>query len=281
MGKILIVNDDQVTQKLIKMRLEYAGYSVVSAHNGKEAMQGLQKDTPDLIISNDVSREGDSFALCKVLKENPDMGSIPIVILSSNRCLKDSFLALGVNEIFDYPVEGDMLLSRIQKIIVEQTLQKQLPIASGDKKGSTTVSVEQVERVLIGEDNNDLIIFMCDALKKEGRYIEVVSGEENIINKALSLSPQIILMNVQMEHCSIKKIITQLNHIPKLKTQVLLYIYFAKRDMADNSETHYFYTHYFNEISGSITFPIYYMGVLDKGTFKNAVEARTKQESKQ
>jgi len=275
--RILIINDDEIMQKLIRMRLEFTGYDVVCANTVEQVMQNTKLQKPDLTIIKDVMDHVDGFAVCKVLKSTLDTQHIPMVVLSSNRNIKDSFLDLGVNELIEFPFEGDVLMDRIQKTFLEQTLEnatKQGPAGSArDPSGHA----HSKRRILICEPSNDLETFMCDMLRKQGHYVETALSEEEIIKKVLTMSPHIILLNVQREKSSAKQIIEKIRRTPNIQFQVLLYTYFKKQHMAENSDLHYYYGHYLDQVSNQADFPIDYVGSLNKEIYKKIMEERMAQ----
>ncbi len=83
MTKIMIVEDDRTTVKLLKFLLEKRKYEVVSRKNGREAVDTVEKESPDLILMDIMMPEMDGIEATRKIKENEKTSSIPIIILSA------------------------------------------------------------------------------------------------------------------------------------------------------------------------------------------------------
>ena len=81
--KILVVDDEPHVVTYLETLLQDNGYATTSASNGKEAMQRIQEERPDLVCL-DVSMPEESGVRCyRNLKENPELSSIPVVIVTA------------------------------------------------------------------------------------------------------------------------------------------------------------------------------------------------------
>ena len=79
MSKILIVDDLQSELDLIGQYLIQAGYSIVTATNGNEALQKVVQNKPDAIVTDWMMPKMGGLDLCRKLRKNPDTANIPIV----------------------------------------------------------------------------------------------------------------------------------------------------------------------------------------------------------
>jgi twitching motility two-component system response regulator PilG len=87
LGTILIVDDSPTVRKLVSMTLEKSGYAIMTAADGYEAADQLLKSLPDLILL-DIAMPGmDGYQVCKLIKENKETSTIPVIMLSG----KDGF----------------------------------------------------------------------------------------------------------------------------------------------------------------------------------------------
>src|SRR3979411_879469 len=78
--RILIVDDDAMAREILKRILEHAGYEVMTAGSGPEALRTLQQGIPHLVVVDLMMPEMDGFELCRRIKSHLD---VPIVILSA------------------------------------------------------------------------------------------------------------------------------------------------------------------------------------------------------
>lgn len=81
--KVLIVDDDREWNLLLKMKLGIAGYKVDQAFNGKQGMEKISADKPDLVLLDITMPVMDGWDVCQALRENPDTKELPIIIQSS------------------------------------------------------------------------------------------------------------------------------------------------------------------------------------------------------
>jgi CheY-like chemotaxis protein len=122
---ILVIDDDVNFVAAMKPMLQSKGYSVDAAHNKKEAMQKLEKSTPDLILL-DIMMEKltDGFDICYKLKHDPETKKIPVLAVSSimeETGFKFSPFTDGeyfeADDFLQKPVEPAILLGRVERLL--------------------------------------------------------------------------------------------------------------------------------------------------------------------
>jgi DNA-binding response OmpR family regulator len=92
--KILIVDDEVDVVEVVEMLLETEGYNVLKAYNGKEALDMLETEIPDLVILDIMMPEIDGVEVCRRMRGMDEMSDIPIVMFSAKLSAidkKDSF----------------------------------------------------------------------------------------------------------------------------------------------------------------------------------------------
>ena len=82
-NKILVVDDEPHVVTYLETLLQDNGYATASASNGREAMERIQEDRPDLVCL-EISMPEESGVRCyRNIKENPELASIPVVIVTA------------------------------------------------------------------------------------------------------------------------------------------------------------------------------------------------------
>ena len=116
--KILVVDDLEDYHQLMKMLMRAAG-SISSAFNGKEAIEMIGKERPDLIIMDLRMPIMDGFEAIRLIRENPETKKIPILGISAQAMPEDqeNCLAAGADGFVTKPVEYDTLRREILKIL--------------------------------------------------------------------------------------------------------------------------------------------------------------------
>jgi len=104
MTTILLVDDNELQRKMIRVHLEHAGYQVICAATGRQALELARQAPPDLVVSDVVMDDLDGFGLCRRMREHPALDHIPILLLSSHyRQDSDRQLArsIGASELME------------------------------------------------------------------------------------------------------------------------------------------------------------------------------------
>ncbi|MFH1070276.1 MAG: PAS domain S-box protein [Candidatus Glassbacteria bacterium] len=126
--EILIVEDSPTQALNLQYLLEKNNYKVSAARNGREALDFVKKKKPTLIISDIVMPEMDGFELCRNIKTDESLKDIPILILSALSDPEDIIKGLsnGADNFLTKPYEEKLLLSRIEYVLVNRNMRKNL-----------------------------------------------------------------------------------------------------------------------------------------------------------
>ena len=120
--KILVVDDNEIILKTISLKLRGAGYQVVTALDGSEAVAAARKESPDLILL-DISFppsvggvEWDGFRMMEWFHRLEAVKKIPIIVITGSEELHDKERALssGAVAFFHKPIDHDDLLKVIR-----------------------------------------------------------------------------------------------------------------------------------------------------------------------
>ncbi len=114
--KLLIVDDMKSFLDLERAFLRRADCHLLTASTGLEAIKVAQTDRPDLIILDIEMPELDGVQATRILKANPSLAAIPVVIFSSTS-RKDEALAAGAQEFISKPVDEDRFLDIILRYV--------------------------------------------------------------------------------------------------------------------------------------------------------------------
>jgi CheY-like chemotaxis protein len=128
--KILVVDDEADVRNLTKMMLEGAGYEVVQAANGDEALAMVATEAPDLVLLDVVMPGKSGFEVCKALKASEKTKGIPVIV----------FTVLGREVDFRLSMESgaDEFLSKPLKPEDMSNLLKEIRTQLNKVKGQTT-----------------------------------------------------------------------------------------------------------------------------------------------
>lgn len=117
--KILTVDDEVDIVKGMEVRLKFAGYDVITAYDGLEALNKARSEKPDLIILDLMLPKLDGLKVCALLKSDTRYSRIPIIILTAKA--QESDIKLGKEVKADLyltkPFDIKVLLDNIKELI--------------------------------------------------------------------------------------------------------------------------------------------------------------------
>ena len=116
---ILVVDDNRLVRELVRDAFADAGYQVITAEDGREALERLTEERVDLIVTDATMPGMDGWQLCERLKGDPQMRDIPLVFLSSEREVHHRLrgLRLGAYDYLCKPFSTEELLVRARLIL--------------------------------------------------------------------------------------------------------------------------------------------------------------------
>jgi len=120
--KILTVDDEPDVLELIRYHLAKAGYDVSLAITGRQALERINEDKPDLVLLDLMLPDIDGFGVCELLRRNPETANLPIIIVSAwgtpdSRTLG---LELGALDYITKPFSPKELLYRVGRLLAQR-----------------------------------------------------------------------------------------------------------------------------------------------------------------
>ena len=127
-GKVLIVEDTDSLRITLKVRLENAGLEVVSAIDGQEAIQLLEKVIPDLILADIVMPKVNGVEFLHYVKSQKKYKDIPVIMLTAKGEKKDVMLAkqAGADDYIIKPFDGTKLIDKVLLFIQSKKHKKNI-----------------------------------------------------------------------------------------------------------------------------------------------------------
>lgn len=119
-GYILVVDDIPDILRLLDATLQFKGYRVVTARDGQEALEVIQKERPALVIADILMPKMDGFSLLHRIRIDPNTRDIPVVFLSATYVGqedKEFARAIGVTSFLEKPVDLDKFFPIISDIL--------------------------------------------------------------------------------------------------------------------------------------------------------------------
>lgn len=116
---ILLVEDDEMSRDVLSRRLARFGYVVITAVNGRQALETARKNRPDLILMDMCMPEMDGFDATRSIKADSQMASIPVIALTALNTAVDVRRAIqsGCDSYETKPVNVSRLKLKIEKLL--------------------------------------------------------------------------------------------------------------------------------------------------------------------
>ena len=116
---ILIADDEPNQLELMDYNLRNAGFSIIKASNGKEALELIENHSPDLIILDWMMPKMSGIDVCRTLRSRSETKQLPIIILSARSEDSDKSLGLdtGADDYISKPFSPKELLSRVKALL--------------------------------------------------------------------------------------------------------------------------------------------------------------------
>ncbi|MCX7854593.1 MAG: response regulator [Anaerolineae bacterium] len=122
-GKILIVEDDLESLKLIGLMLQSRGYQIVAAQSGPQALNKVVSESPDLILLDVMMPGMDGYEVARRLRADARTAAIPIIMLTARGQVTDKVAGFeaGADEYLVKPVHPAELVTRIESLLTRST----------------------------------------------------------------------------------------------------------------------------------------------------------------
>jgi len=119
MAKILLVDDEIQLIKIVKIRLESHGHEVLTAFDGKEGLEKVKSEKPDLIILDVMMPKIDGYQVCRLLKTDALYANIPIILFTGKA--QDDFEEIGdkvgADAFVRKPFDSKVLLGKVEELL--------------------------------------------------------------------------------------------------------------------------------------------------------------------
>jgi DNA-binding response OmpR family regulator len=119
MTKILVAEDEPDIRELVTFMLRFAGYEVVAAANGEDAVLTAARELPDLVLLDVRMPRMTGYDACRLIRANPDLRNVPVVFLSAKGQETEvrSGMEAGAEEYLLKPFSPMELTNRVRTIL--------------------------------------------------------------------------------------------------------------------------------------------------------------------
>ncbi|HLX59134.1 MAG TPA: response regulator transcription factor [Ktedonobacteraceae bacterium] len=181
---ILTADDDPQLLRLITRNLQLEGYVVLSASDGQQALEEIERSTPDLVLLDVMMPKMDGFTVCQRVRE---FSAVPIIIVTARGQDQEKVrgLDLGADDYLTKPFSVDELLARVRAVL----------------RRTQFSAKESAQGLQTSISTGDLTIdYSQHLVTKAGKEIPLTPTEYNIIAYLAQNAGRIITQDLLLEH---------------------------------------------------------------------------------
>jgi CheY-like chemotaxis protein len=118
LGRVLVVDDDDVIRQLITVNLELEGFEVETAHDGQDCLDKVKKVAPDVVTLDIMMPRLDGWETATRLREDPETAALKVVLLSARAQEADLQRGsrIGVDAYLTKPLDPDELIYVVRRL---------------------------------------------------------------------------------------------------------------------------------------------------------------------
>src|SRR5205809_5273241 len=127
-ARVLVVDDVEANVKLLEAKLSSEYFDVLSAYNGRSALEIADSELPDIILLDIMMPRMDGFEVCRRLKANPRTADVPVVMVTALSDVADRLRGLesGADEFLTKPVNDTALFARVRSLVRLKRMMEEL-----------------------------------------------------------------------------------------------------------------------------------------------------------
>jgi len=196
--KILIVDDDMETLRLVGLMLQRQGYQIVAASNGTQALGLTRNEKPDLIVLDVMMPDMDGYEVTRQLRQDKETLDIPIILFTAKSQVDDKVTGyeVGADDYLTKPVHPAELVAHIKALLARGKNRAVAPQEKGYSigfiaaKGGLGVSSLALNLAITMRQRSKTEVIAAELRPGQGTWgVELAFPETDGLNKLLKLKP--------------------------------------------------------------------------------------------
>ncbi len=116
---VLVVDDEPMARTLLRLMLVRAGFEVVEAEDGFDALEKLKESLPDVMILDVMMPGIDGFSVCEAVRDDASTADLPVIMLSAKTDLEsvNKGLRVGANKYLTKPISPEELTRQVRDVL--------------------------------------------------------------------------------------------------------------------------------------------------------------------
>ncbi len=233
-ARILVVDDIEANVRLLEARLMAEYFQVLTAFNGRDALDICQNGHCDLVLLDVMMPEMDGFEVCRRLKSNPRTMHIPVVMVTALDQNEDRVLGLdaGADDFLTKPVNDLALITRVKSLVRLKMLTDELRLRA--TTGQEITVQELASNAALGEGTpRPKVMVVDDRPSSYERVVKFLSVENNVRlvsdpNEALLVAVDddfdCVVISMSLENMDALRLCSQLKSLERTRMLPILMI---------------------------------------------------------
>lgn len=232
-ARVLVVDDVLPNVKLLAAKLTREYFDVITAHNGPEALDRIQRDAPDIVLLDVMMPGMDGFEVCRAIRANPASMHIPVVMVTALSDVADRVRGLesGADDFLTKPVNDLALFARVRSLVrlkmvmdqwrLRETTSGQFGVLERETKFNDEPVTEA--HVLVVEDSQLEMDRVIDTLARDRDRVDAVSNCAEGLDLALTGGYDLVVTSITLRREDGLRLLSQLrSHETTRQLPVLL-----------------------------------------------------------
>ncbi len=116
---VYFIDDSATMREVIKIAFRRENINVITCADAASAMAQFEQNRPDVVITDVIMPDQDGYAVCSQIKQHPEFGGIPVVLMSGvvNKSVADKAVAVQANELIRKPFQPQELIGRVKTLL--------------------------------------------------------------------------------------------------------------------------------------------------------------------
>ena len=196
--RVLVVDHDRTSLFLVARLLRAARYAVLTARDAEEAVRQAHRQTPDLIVTDNMTPPGGGLNALERLLMSSKTNAIPIIVLTANDGpeIELRALAAGAMRVLRKPCDPAVLLESVSQALGDS--KDPVTASRGDAAVAETSTESGPRVVLVVDDDPEIRELVCEVLANAGLRTITASDGEEALALAGERRPSLIVMDIMM-----------------------------------------------------------------------------------
>ena len=214
-ARVLVVDDVEANVKLLEAKLSSEYFDVLSAYNGRTALQIADSELPDVILLDVMMPRMDGFEVCRRLKANPRTADVPVVMVTALSDVANRLrgLEVGADDFLTKPVSDIALfarvrsLARLKRMMEEWRLREEIcgrfagrDTAAAEDSGPATILIVEEDRFAAGQ--------MTDILRSVGHSVTCAAVGVDA-QTLLDGDTELVIVSLSIPSCDPLRLVSQ------------------------------------------------------------------------